>query len=331
MSPRRNARIAVLGGGAWGTALAHAMCASGNEVVLWARDPDIVATIRDRHENPRYLPGIPLDPAIRATGDAAAALAGADAALVVIPAQALRSALEELRPVFPPELVAVLCAKGIERATGLLPAEVAAEAIPGLATAILSGPSFAVDVARGLPTAVTVAARDDAEAHALAAMLSSRQFRCYSSNDPTGVQIGGALKNVLAIAAGIVIGRGLGSSAQAALITRGFVELRRLGAAYGAAPETLMGLSGLGDLILTCNSEKSRNFAFGLALGRGGDAPGGTLVEGAATAGIAARHARSHGIDAPIVDAVARVLDGTLSVDDAIGELLNRPIRPETA
>lgn len=324
------ARIAVLGGGAWGTALAQAQRAADNDVRLWLRDPDIVAMIGRDHENRRYLPGIRLDTRLAATGDIAHALAGADCVLVATPAQALRAALELLAPHFAVAVPVVLCCKGIERTSGARPSQIAESAIPGRPVAVLSGPSFAVDVARGLPTAVTLAAKEDALARDLSLMLSSRQFRCYSSDDIAGVEAGGALKNVLAIAAGIVMGRGLGSSAQAALITRGFVELRRIAAALGAVPETVMGLSGLGDLILTCSSEKSRNFAYGMALGRGDPVQDLPLAEGAATAGIAARIARDHAIDAPIINAVGRILDGDIAIDAAIEELLNRPLRPET-
>lgn len=323
-------RIAVLGGGAWGTALAQVERVSGNEVILWARDPAVVGAINESHENPRYLPGIPLAPGLTATCDGRAALAGAQVVLVAVPAQSMRQALEGLAPHFVPGIPVVLCAKGIERNTGKLPSEIAGEVISGSPVAVLSGPSFAVDVARNLPTAVTIAATDEALAHDLSATLSSRQFRCYSTSDLVGVEIGGALKNVLAIAAGIVSGAGLGSSAQAALITRGFVELRRIGAALGAVPETLMGLSGLGDLILTCSSEKSRNFAYGMALGRGASVEGLPLAEGVATAGIAASIAELHAIDAPIIEAVRRIVDGELSIGEAIEALLNRPLKSET-
>jgi glycerol-3-phosphate dehydrogenase (NAD(P)+) len=323
-------RISVIGGGAWGTALAQVECAGGNDVVLWARDESIVRAVTERHENPRYLPGIALDPALAATARMETALAGADCVLVAIPAQALRSVLRALRPGLSSRIPVVLCAKGIERATGRLPSGIAGEEIPGIPVAALSGPSFAVDVARGLPTAVTVAATDEDRARRLSELLSSRLFRCYSTGDLVGVEIGGALKNVLAIAAGIVAGRGLGSSAQAALITRGFVELRRIGATFGAMPETLMGLSGLGDLILTCSSEKSRNFAYGIALGRGTSIDGLPLAEGVATAAIAARLAARHGVDAPIIGAVDRILAGALAVGEAIEELLNRPLKSET-
>lgn len=321
--------IAVLGGGAWGTALATVMLRAGNDTRLWARDADIVAAINGRCENPRYLPGIALDPAPRATTDPTEALAGAATVLAVTPAQTMRGMLTGAAGMIAPGIPVVLCAKGIERATGRLLSEIAAEVLPQNPVAVLSGPSFATDVARGLPTAVTVAAADETLAARLAATFSSSSFRCYSTDDIVGVEIGGALKNVLAIAAGAVAGAGLGASAQAAMVTRGFVELRRIGASFGARPETLMGLSGLGDLVLTCGSAQSRNFAYGLALGRGDSVAGLKLAEGVATAGIAALIAAQRGIRAPITDAVDRMLAGSLTIDRAVEELLSRPLRAE--
>lgn len=323
-------KIAVLGGGAWGTALAHSQSLGGNETVLWARDPRTVAGVNDSHENFAYLPGISLSGTLRATGDACEAMAGTTCILSAIPAQEQRGVFEVIGTAVPPGVPLVLCAKGIERETGKLPSDIAEELFPRNPAAALSGPSFADDVARGLPTAVTVAAGDGDLAHQLAGLLSTPQFRCYSSDDLRGVETGGALKNVLAIAAGIVAGAGLGASAQAALTTRGFVELRRVGAALGAKPETLMGLSGLGDLILTCGSAKSRNFSYGLALGRGEPVEGLPLAEGVATAGIAARLAAEHGIEAPIIAAVSAVLDGRLAIGDAVSGLMKRPLKAET-
>lgn len=323
-------KIAVLGGGAWGTALAVTMLRAGHDAVLWARDHDIVASINDTNRNPRYLPNIALDHGLRATSDPAEALSGAACVLSVVPAQATRSFVTELAPLLAADTPVVLCAKGIERTTGRLLSEVAAEIVPASPIGILSGPSFATDVARGLPTAVTVAAHDEERAATLAAMLSGPAFRCYSSTDITGVELGGALKNVLAIAAGAITGAGLGASAQAALITRGFVELRRLGVAFGAAPETLMGLSGLGDLVLTCGSGQSRNFSYGVALGRGESLAGLPLAEGAATAPIAAEIVRDRGIEAPIIIAVDRILRGELTIAAAVAELMARPLKSES-
>ena len=322
-------KIAVLGGGAWGTALAVTMARAGMNPVLWARDAATVDEINSRKTNARYLPDIPLSPSITATTDAAQALTGARIILAVVPAQTLRAALDGLRQAIPRGVPMVLCAKGIERETGLLMSDIAQERLPDNPVAALSGPSFATDVANGLPTAVTVAAGDEAMARDLAARLSGPAFRCYASDDLKGVEVGGALKNVLAIAAGSIRGAGLGASAQAAAITRGFVELRRIGAALGGRPETMMGLSGLGDLILTCGSEQSRNFAYGVALGRGESLQGHPLAEGAATAGIAARIAGEQGIEAPICDAVAAVLDGRQTVHAAMEALLARPLKTE--
>jgi glycerol-3-phosphate dehydrogenase (NAD(P)+) len=323
-----NWRVCVLGGGAWGTALALAMLRAGHSVRLWARDEDSVAAI-NRCENHRYLPGIALDPGIQATTDMAAALADADCVLAVTPAQSLRGVLATAQGFMPKTSPLVLCAKGIERDTGALLSAIVGEFLPKNPIAALSGPSFASDVAKGLPTAVVVAARDDALAGDLAARFSARNLRCYSSDDLVGVEIGGALKNVFAIAAGAVTGAGLGASAQAAMVTRGFVELRRIGGAFDAKPETLMGLSGLGDLLLSCASVQSRNFAYGLALGRGEQLAGRPLAEGVPTAAIAARIATEHGIDAPIIAAVAAILDGTITIGEAVSALMTRPLKTE--
>ena len=322
-------RVAVLGGGAWGTALALAMLRAGHDVRLYARDTDTVAALA-RGENPRYLPGIRIAPGIAATSDIATALDGADCVLAVTPAQSLRAVLANARSHVPAGVPLVLCAKGIERDTGALLSAIVEESLPNNPVAALSGPSFASDVARGLPTAVVVAARDGDRAAELAARFSAENLRCYSSDDLIGVEIGGALKNVFAIAAGAVTGAGLGASAQAAMVTRGFVELRRIGAAFGARPETLMGLSGLGDLLLTCSSSQSRNFAYGLALGQGKPLAGLPLAEGVPTAGIAARIAAERQIEAPIISAVAAILDGKVTIGQAVTALMTRPLKTET-
>ncbi len=321
-------RITVLGGGAWGTALALTMARAGNEVRLWARDEAMVAAI-GQGENPRYLPGIRLDPALEATTNIDAALDGADCVLVVTPAQVLRAVLGEVKAKVPVHVPLVLCAKGIEGSSGKLLSQIAGEILPQNPVAALSGPSFAADVARGLPTAVVVAAQDEARAAALALRFSTASFRCYSTGDLVGVEIGGALKNVFAIAAGAVTGAGLGASAQAAMVTRGFVELRRIGAAFGAEPETLMGLSGLGDLLLSSASAQSRNFAYGLALGRGEPLANRPLAEGVATAGIAAKIAKERGVEAPIITAVAGILAGAITIQEAVSALMSRPLRHE--
>ena len=262
-------RLAVIGGGAWGSALAQTAARAGAGVVLWARDPAVVEAINRNHANPVYLPGIALDPAVAATAEPETALAGADGALIVVPAQFLRSVVIRLAPLLPQRLKLLLCAKGIETNSLKTMSEIAAELTPASPLAVLSGPSFAAEVARGLPTAVTIASRDPAIAGSWVAALGTMQFRPYSSDDPIGVEIGGAVKNVLAIACGIVEGRGLGDNARAALITRGLAEMVRLGAAKGAAAETFRGLSGLGDVVLTCTAPQSRNYALGLALGQG--------------------------------------------------------------
>ncbi|WP_367717509.1 NAD(P)H-dependent glycerol-3-phosphate dehydrogenase [Nitratireductor sp. GISD-1A_MAKvit] len=322
--------IAVLGAGAWGTALGTTMLTGGHTARLWARDGALAQAINADHINSRYLPGIALDPKLAATSDKQKALADADCILAVTPAQSLRAVLADAGPHVPKGVPVVLCAKGIERETGRLMSEIASEILPENPVAALSGPSFASDLARGLPTAVTVATKNADLAVKLAEQLSAPRLRCYSTDDLTGVEIGGALKNVLAIAAGATHGAGLGASASAALITRGFVELRRIGEAFGARPDTLMGLSGLGDLILTCGSEQSRNFAYGAALGRGESLEGRPLAEGAHTAGIAARIVRERGLEAPIIESVTELLKGRLTVQAAMEGLLSRPLKSET-
>ena len=323
--------IAVLGAGAWGSALANVAARNGRRVSLWARDPAAVTTMAVRRES-RGLPGFRLDDGVSAVSTLAEA-ASADAVLIVVPAQALRAVAALLAPVLRAGTPVVTGAKGIERGSKKFMTEVIAEAAPQAVPAILSGPSFAEDVARGLPTAVTLAAQDEAIAKALAHALASPTFRPYHSTDVRGVEIGGAAKNVLAIAAGIVAGRGLGASAAAALTTRGFAELARFGRAFGARAETLTGLSGLGDLILTCSTAQSRNFSLGLALGQGRPVEEarrtGKLAEGLFTASVLVEMATERGVDMPIAAAVAAVLDGRFDVDAAIESLLTRPLRAE--
>ncbi len=323
-------KIAVLGGGAWGTALALTAARAGNDAHLWARDAETVAAINERSENPHYLPNVTFNQKITASADAEPVLSKASLILAVIPAQGLRAALETLRNDIPANIPLVLCAKGIERSTGKLLSQITSELLPGNPIAVLSGPSFALDVARGLPTAVTVATQNEALAADIATTLSSATFRCYTTTDVIGVEAGGALKNVLAIAVGAARGRGLGASAEAALITRGFVELRRLAESLGGQPETPLGLSGLGDLILTCSSPQSRNFSYGLALGRGENLEKLPLAEGVATAFIAAKIAKDRGVDAPITTATAAILAGKANIDDVIATLLIRPLKSET-
>jgi glycerol-3-phosphate dehydrogenase (NAD(P)+) len=323
--------IAVIGGGAWGTALANATARAGRRVTLWEHDAANAKQLAGQRES-LFLPGVPIDSRITVAGDLADA-ARADALLLVVPAQAMRSAVAALAHLVAPGTPLIACAKGIEAGTHRFMSEIIAECAPEAVPAILSGPSFAADVARGLPTAVTLAAAEERLAAALVQALGSATFRPYPSNDLRGVELGGAAKNVLAIGAGIVAGRALGASASAAMITRGFAELVRFGRAYGARPETLTGLSGLGDLVLTCSSPQSRNFAFGVALGKGHSPDevraGAKLAEGAFTAPVLVEMARERGVEMPIAAAVAAILDETLTVSDAIEGLLTRPFRAE--
>lgn len=327
-------RIAVIGAGAWGTALALAARRAGRDVAIAAREPEVVAAINDRGENPAFLPGVALDRAIAATGDAPGAAAAADAVLLAVPAQFLRGVAQSLASRLGAARPLVLCAKGIERGSGKLMTEVVAEAMPGAPLAVLSGPTFAAEVARGLPTAVTLASEDAAIGTALIAALGSPAFRPYLSGDPIGAQVGGAVKNVIAIACGIVTGRGLGDNARAALMTRGLAEIMRLGAALGGRRETVMGLSGLGDLALTCNGMQSRNMSLGIALGKGqrlAEALAGkrSIAEGVDSAAAVAALAAQRGVDMPIVDAVNAILHGGADIDATIARVLARPFKSE--
>lgn len=325
-------RVAIIGGGAWGTALALAARRAGRDVLIWAHGADTVRAINDKHLNATFLPGVALDPDIRATGDLAEAAAH-QLVLLVVPSAHLRTIAHQLSPSLPPRAIACVCTKGIELATGDLMTEIAAEELPNARIAALSGPSFAADVARDLPTAVTVAGADDVSTE-VANALASPCFRIYRSDDLNGIEIGGAVKNVLAIACGIAMGRQLGDNARAALISRGLAEMVRLGLALGGRQETLMGLSGLGDLVLTCTGEKSRNYSLGLALGRGESLDtimGGrrSVAEGAVTAPAVVALAKRLGLDLPICTAVDHVLAGRQSVDQAIQSLLMRPAGSE--
>jgi glycerol-3-phosphate dehydrogenase (NAD(P)+) len=331
---REEHSVGIVGGGAWGTALAQALRQAGRPVRLWAREPEVVAEINAARANTGFLPGIALDPGIVATG-ALADVAACDLVLMVAPAQHMRGVAGELAPLVPAGKPVVICAKGLEQASGKLLGEVLAEALPQATQAVLSGPSFALDVARGLPAALTLATAEEQLGQALAAALGGRHLRIYWSGDTVGVQLGGAVKNVLAIAAGIVDGRGLGASAHAALVTRGFAELRRFGAALGARPETLMGLSGLGDLLLTCGSPQSRNMSLGRALGQGQALAAvlgsrRSVAEGVYTAAAVARVAAAKGIDMPICQAVLAIVEDRLGIDAAIEALMSRPQRAET-
>jgi glycerol-3-phosphate dehydrogenase (NAD(P)+) len=323
----------VIGAGAWGTALAQVCARAGLDTLLWAREPEVVASIRDKRENSVFLPGVELDPGVAVTGDMAE-LAGRDLILAVPPAQHMRATLEAFRPHARDGVPVVLCSKGIERGSFALMTDVLKETLPGAAAAVLSGPSFAGEVARGLPTAVTLACEDPELGRAVAGAIATPQFRPYVVDDMIGAEAGGALKNVLAIACGVVEGRGLGRSAHAALITRGFAEMTRYAVALGARAETVAGLCGLGDLVLTCSSPQSRNMSVGLALGRGEtleQARAGKLsvAEGVESAPAVRQLAARLGVEVPICEAVAAILAGEVGVDQAVEGLLARPLKRE--
>jgi glycerol-3-phosphate dehydrogenase (NAD(P)+) len=323
-------KLGIIGGGAWGTALAQVASTGRRETLLWALEPEVVEAINGRRENPTFLAGVPLNPGIRATSELAE-LDGCEAWLVVTPAQHMRAVLERAGECSRPLL---LCSKGIEEKSGELLHRVAQQACPNAQIAVLSGPTFAHEVAMGLPTAVTLAAEDLSLAEQLRDRLAQPTFRIYVTDDVAGAEIGGAVKNVLAIACGVVEGKGLGQNARAALIGRGFAEMTRFGLAFGARAETLTGLSGLGDLVLTCSSTSSRNYSLGNGIGEGRSASEllsdrKTVAEGAFTAPVLARLAREKGIDMPIVDAVDALVAGRANVDEVLDALLSRPPRAE--
>jgi glycerol-3-phosphate dehydrogenase (NAD(P)+) len=327
-------RITIVGAGAWGTALAMVVRAAGREAMLWALEPKVAESINADDENPIYLPGVKLDPAIRAHTSLSGALDGADAVLLTVPAQHLRGVTEEMARLVDAKTPLVVCAKGIEAETGALMTEVVDAVFPGGRIAVLSGPTFAIEVARGLPTAVTLASANPLVSERMVQAIGSARFRPYSADDPIGAEIGGAVKNVIAIACGIVEGRGLGENARAALITRGLAEIVRLGAAKGAKPETMMGLCGLGDLTLTCNSLQSRNMSLGAALGQGRTLRAvlderAAVTEGVWTAPSVVGLAERMGVDMPICAAVNRILHGGAEIDAEIEGLLSRPFKAE--
>jgi glycerol-3-phosphate dehydrogenase (NAD(P)+) len=322
-------RIAIIGGGAWGTALAITAARAGNSCSLWMRDENVVAEMNEEKSNARYLPGVVLNEGVTATGDIIEALDEAALVIVATPAQTTAEIADALSEVIRPGTVVLCAAKGIDRRTGLLPAETFGDALPGCPITAISGPSFAADVARGLPTAVTVAAHDLSLAESLSSLLSSSKFRCYASDDVIGVELGGALKNVMALAVGAARGLKLGASAEAALVARGFAELSRLSVARGANPKTLIGLSGLGDLVLTCSGPQSRNFAYGMAVARGEPLRRLPLAEGVHTAEIAASIARDVGVETPVIDAVRDFLARRITAREAVRRLMERPLRPE--
>lgn len=319
--------VGVIGAGAFGTSLALTLARAGTEVVLWARDPDRAEAMQVQRENAARLPGHRFPEGLRATADHAEASAPGTL-LLAVPMQALGGHLRDYAGVYAGKRL-VACCKGIDLASGLGPAALIADALPDAMPAMLSGPSFATDLAAGLPTAVTLAASHEDIAADLQAELSTTALRLYRATDLAGVELGGALKNVIALACGFVMGAGLGDSARAALLTRGFAEMQRFALAAGARAETLAGLSGLGDLVLTCTSEKSRNFCHGILVGRDGPQPSGETTEGIATAAAVARLAAKRGADMPVTAMVDAVLAGRITLDEAAATLLARPLRSE--
>ncbi len=339
MNDRKIASFGIFGGGAWGTALAQTLARSGRRAVLWAREPDVAASIRDKRENSKFLSGIRLDDRLEADTDMAKA-AACDVWLAAVPAQHSRQVFRAVSALVSEKGLdsgqpILLCAKGIEQKTLALPSAVAAQEFGGRhPLAVLSGPTFAAEVAEGKPTAITLACADTALAMSLAEAMGGRTFRPYVSGDVTGAQVGGAIKNVLAIACGIIAGYGMGDNSRAALITRGLAEISRLAVAMGGIQETMMGLSGLGDIVLTCSSQQSRNMSLGMALGRGEKlsdimAARSSVAEGVYTASAARALAAERGVEMPIIAAVDDVLNQGASVDDTIAALLSRPLRME--
>ncbi|MFW2588405.1 NAD(P)H-dependent glycerol-3-phosphate dehydrogenase [Sagittula sp. SSi028] len=318
--------IAILGAGAFGTALGISLTQAGHGVTIWARDPYAVSRIRDHRSSPR-LPGVRIPDKLCAVTNLQDA-ASADIILVAVPAQSLRKLLRKIEVPLDDKKI-VLCCKGIDLETGLGVAELTRQAAPAAKIAVLTGPSFASDIASGLPTALTLACQDPETGRTLQEALSTPVLRLYTTTDTIGAELGGALKNVMAIACGACIGAGLGNSARAALMTRGFAEMTRLATQLGAQADTMSGLSGLGDLTLTCTSDQSRNFRFGLSLGHGEDFEPSVTVEGAATARAAAQLADRHGLSLPITQAVASLTTGDLTVADALDQLLSRPLKEE--
>jgi glycerol-3-phosphate dehydrogenase (NAD(P)+) len=336
MTATAPARLAVIGAGAWGTALALASgrARAAPATMIWAHEPDVVQAINREHTNPPFLPGVLLPATLTATADLAEAARDAGIVLLAVPAQHLRAVSQRLAALLAPQATLVICAKGIEVGTGKLMSEVLDETLPGVPRAVLSGPTFAAEVAAGKPTAVTLACPDEGRGRDLVAALGSSALRPYLSDDIVGAQIGGAVKNVIAIACGIVEGRRLGDNARAALMTRGLAEIMRLGVALGGKRETLMGLSGLGDLALTCNGVQSRNMSLGMALGRGkplGEvlASRRSIAEGVATAAAVRALAEKRGVDMPIVAAVDAIVHHGADITRTIAAVLERPFKSE--
>ncbi len=326
-------KIGIIGAGAWGTALAQSLADSGRDVLMWAREPEVVTAINELHENTPFLPDVPLNKAIRAT-DSISNIAGCDTLLIVTPAQYMRHSLSALKGEITEGKPVVICSKGIEIETGLLMSQVAAEEVPKATIAILTGPTFAAEIARGLPSAVTIAAHDKDVAQEIREGLASKTLRPYITDDMIGAQIGGAVKNVIAIACGVLYGQKLGESAKAALLTRGLAEMGRLASAMGAKKTTLMGMCGVGDLMLTASSMQSRNFSLGVQLGEGRSLSEimmerKSVTEGVHTAKAMVKIAQKHAVDMPICEAVNACVNEGMSIEDAITALLDRPLRPE--
>lgn len=327
--------IGIIGGGAWGTALAQVYATAGKNVILWAREEDVVSSINTKHENLLFLPGVPVSTNIKATNNLADA-AKADALLMVTPAQYLRLTLDHIKPHLNEETPLVICAKGVEIKTGILMSQIVAEVMPQSPLAILTGPTFAAEIAKGLPSAMTLAMDEKGDAEKLAESLNTRSLRLYASDDIVGAEVGGAVKNVIAIACGIIEGKQLGNSARAALVTRGLAEIARLAAALGAKKETLMGMCGVGDLLLTCSSMQSRNFSLGVALGQGKSlkeilAQRNSVTEGVYTAEALIVMAKNNAVEMPIAEAVYKCLSEATNVDEMIGRMLDRPVKSEAA
>ncbi|MEM9279278.1 MAG: NAD(P)H-dependent glycerol-3-phosphate dehydrogenase [Pseudomonadota bacterium] len=320
--------VTVLGSGAWGSALACIAARAGHSVTIWGKTAETVDEINSGHTNKKYLDNLRLEDSVQATNDIQTAMGNADIIVLSVPAQALSSTLEQIKPQTEKTTFIATC-KGIDRQTGHLPHELITTAFPDNPVAALSGPSFASDVVSGLPTAVTIASANPELSAELSTAFSTSTFRCYASGDLKGVELGGALKNVLALAVGAARGMRLGASAEAALIARGFAEVSRLAVKLGANPETLTGLSGLGDLVLTCSSPQSRNFSYGMAMGRGESLEGLKLAEGAFTAGIALKLAGESGIEVPITQAIVNVLENRTTAHEAVQQLLTRPLKRE--
>ena len=329
-------KIGVIGAGAWGTALAQCIANGGHNVIMWAREPDVVKSINQDNRNSIFLPDIDLNSNISATDSLTEVTTECDVLLIATPAQSVRPTLQSLKADVGEGKPFVICAKGIELETGFLMSQVVEEVVPNASFGILTGPTFASEIARGLPSAVTIAAKDKDIAQQIIDGISNRSLRTYITDDVLGAQIGGALKNVIAIACGVIEGRGMGESARAALITRGLAEMARLANAMGARKETLMGMCGVGDIVLTCSSLQSRNFSLGVALGQGKKMEEvlkdrRSVTEGVSTSRALKVMAQNHAIDMPISEAVHLCLNEGMSIEDAIEKMLDRPMRSEAA